>query len=126
MPGARVSGIGGLDAVDLTLSTGEASARVYLHGATVTSFCVEGKELLFVSEQAVFDGKRPIRGGVPLVFPQFGPGERTAAVPHWRHASQRTCARDVRARQARFRSMVLCGRRSGSACPFARRTRLCR
>lgn len=33
-----------------------------------------GEELLFVSEEAVFNGKKAIRGGIPLVFPQFGPG----------------------------------------------------
>lgn len=34
--------------------------------------------MLFVSEEAVFDGKKAIRGGIPLVFPQFGPGAATA------------------------------------------------
>ncbi|CAM9366949.1 unnamed protein product [Phaeothamnion confervicola] len=44
-----------------------------LAGATVTSFkSSDGTELLFVSEKAVFDGKKAIRGGIPLVFPQFG------------------------------------------------------
>lgn len=31
-----------------------------------------GKEQIFVSPGAIFDGKKAIRGGVPLVFPQFG------------------------------------------------------
>ena len=28
---------------------------------------------LFVSKRSVFDGKKAIRGGVPFVFPIFGP-----------------------------------------------------
>ncbi|KAA0184676.1 hypothetical protein HAZT_HAZT002848 [Hyalella azteca] len=42
-------------------------------GATVVSWRVNNQEQLFVSKQSVFDGKRPIRGGIPIVFPQFGP-----------------------------------------------------
>lgn len=31
---------------------------------------VAGHEVLFLSEQAVFNGAKAIRGGIPLVFPQ--------------------------------------------------------
>ena len=45
---------------------------VYLWGATVTSYkAASGQELLFLSSKAVFDGTKPIRGGIPVVFPQF-------------------------------------------------------
>lgn len=48
--------------------------EIYLHGATVTRFCSgKGREILWLSRGAVFDGKKAIRGGIPLVFPQFGP-----------------------------------------------------
>jgi glucose-6-phosphate 1-epimerase len=30
-------------------------------------------ENLFVSKKAIFDGSMPIRGGIPIVFPCFGP-----------------------------------------------------
>jgi len=46
---------------------------VHLHGATITSFFSEGQEILFVSEKSVFDNKKAIRGGIPVVFPNFGP-----------------------------------------------------
>jgi glucose-6-phosphate 1-epimerase len=36
-------------------------ARVYLFGATLTSWQVEGTELIFVSPKAVFDNKKAIR-----------------------------------------------------------------
>jgi glucose-6-phosphate 1-epimerase len=34
-----------------------------------------GQELLFVSEAAVYESGKPIRGGIPLVFPQFSKGK---------------------------------------------------
>lgn len=33
----------------------------------------EPTEHLFVSSKALFDGSRPVRGGIPVVFPCFGP-----------------------------------------------------
>lgn len=50
------------------------SVQVYLYGATVTSWKTsDGVERLFLSTAAVLDGSKPIRGGIPLVFPVFGP-----------------------------------------------------
>ena len=67
-------GPNGQHVVVLTHSSGSA-ARIFLHGATLTSFRDEhGTECLFTSERAVWDARAPIRGGVPLVFPQFGAG----------------------------------------------------
>lgn len=55
--------------VVIQLPTGE-SATVNLHGATVTSWnSADGAERLFLSEKAVFDGSKPIRGGIPICFP---------------------------------------------------------
>lgn len=50
------------------LPTGE-SIVVHLYGATVTSWKSDGQEQLFLSQKAVLDGSKPIRGGIPLVFP---------------------------------------------------------
>lgn len=50
---------------------GGGLGQVYLFGATLTSFrTASSREVLFLSKKAVFDGAKPIRGGVPLVFPQ--------------------------------------------------------
>lgn len=50
-----------------------AKAEVHPFGATVTSFkTAEGREMLFLSRDAKMDGSKAIRGGIPLVFPQFG------------------------------------------------------
>jgi glucose-6-phosphate 1-epimerase len=54
--------------IEASLPTGQ-SVAVNLYGATVTSWKVNGKEHLFVSEKAHLDGSKPIRGGIPLVFP---------------------------------------------------------
>lgn len=58
--------------IELANSEGD-SAQVHLHGATLTSWKCKGQEMLFVSEKAVLDGTKAIRGGIPLVFPNFGP-----------------------------------------------------
>lgn len=64
-------GAGGLETI--VLRHRGASAEIYLFGATVCSYKTSnGNEHIFVSPGAVFDGRKAIRGGVPLVFPQFG------------------------------------------------------
>jgi len=51
------------------LPTGE-SVEVLLYGATVISWkSANGKENLFLSEKAVLDGSKAVRGGIPVVFP---------------------------------------------------------
>lgn len=66
MPGA-----GGLRRLVISHPSG-ASAQLYLHGAHVTSWCPRGgSEWLFVSRAASFSDGTPIRGGIPVVFPQF-------------------------------------------------------
>ncbi|MCL7051307.1 hypothetical protein MKW94_023449 [Papaver nudicaule] len=67
-------GAGNLPKVVLT-STHGSEAEIYLFGGCVTSWKVpSGKDLLFVRPDAVFNGKKPISGGIPHCFPQFGPG----------------------------------------------------
>ena len=49
-----------------------ARARVNVHGAHVTSWIPAGDtERLFVSADSAFTGDKAIRGGVPVIFPQF-------------------------------------------------------
>ncbi|KAJ1386063.1 Glycoside hydrolase-type carbohydrate-binding [Sesbania bispinosa] len=50
-----------------------ASATVSLHGGQVLSWKTErGEELLFCSNKAIFNPPKPVRGGIPICFPQFG------------------------------------------------------
>ena len=66
------SGEGGLPRAVLRTADGEA--HVYLHGAHVTHWQPAGRApVLFMSAHARFAADAPIRGGVPVIFPWFGP-----------------------------------------------------
>lgn len=59
----------------LLIDAPAGSAEIYLHGAHVTSWMPRGsQEVLFVSREAIFDGVKAIRGGIPLCLPWFGSG----------------------------------------------------
>ena len=83
---------GGLPAVQITAPDG-AEAVVTLFGAHLVSWkTAEGRERLFVSRASAMDGQRAIRGGVPVIFPQFnerGPYQRHgyARLNNWRLTS---------------------------------------
>lgn len=63
--------IADLPAVHLRSPDG-AQASILLHGAHVISWMPAGcEEQLYLSPDAVLDGAAPVRGGVPVVFPQF-------------------------------------------------------
>ncbi len=88
----------GLDALRLTGPDG-ASAVIALQGAQVLSWRTpDGRERLYLSEQAVFDGSVPVRGGIPVCFPQFAalgplPKHGFVRTRPWRVATQR-CGND--------------------------------
>jgi glucose-6-phosphate 1-epimerase len=66
----------------LTHSKSGASCQIHAFGATVLSFkTANGKEHLFVSKEAKLDGSKAIRGGIPLVFPIFGPAPQGSTMP---------------------------------------------
>jgi glucose-6-phosphate 1-epimerase len=75
-------------AVQLTAFDG-AQAIVTLYGAHLVSWkSADGRQRLFCSAKSALDGSRAIRGGVPVIFPQFnerGPGMRHgfARVSDW-------------------------------------------
>jgi glucose-6-phosphate 1-epimerase len=65
-------GNGGLPRVILTHASG-SSCEVYLHGAHIASWKnTSGEELFFLSRESWWSNDKPIRGGIPVVFPQFG------------------------------------------------------
>lgn len=65
-------GRGGLPRVTLRHPTG-SGAEIYLYGAHVTSWSdAAGRERLFLSRSSAFERGTPIRGGIPVSFPQFG------------------------------------------------------
>lgn len=79
---------GHLPALRLTCADG-ASALITLFGAQLVSWTTaDGAEQLFCSQRSATDGSRAIRGGVPVIFPQFnerGPIIRHgfARLSHW-------------------------------------------
>lgn len=83
---------GKLPAVQINCADG-AQASVTLYGGHLTSWkSADGRERLFCSARSALDGSRAIRGGVPLIFPQFaerGNGMRHgfARVSTWRLAA---------------------------------------
>lgn len=69
----------GLAAIRLRLACGD-TALVALQGAQLLSWSVRGREQLFLSPHAAHDGHTPIRGGIPVCFPQFN--QRGPLVKH--------------------------------------------
>lgn len=73
----------------VTLSRDDACVKIVPFGAHVVSWVHKGKERLFMSKKAVMDGSKAIRGGIPLVFPQFGrpnealPSHGIARISKW-------------------------------------------
>jgi glucose-6-phosphate 1-epimerase len=70
-PAVVLPGRGGLPKAVLTAVDGDR-AEVYLHGAHVTSWIpAGGGERLFLADRASFEPGAAIRGGMPVIFPQF-------------------------------------------------------
>jgi glucose-6-phosphate 1-epimerase len=68
-----------------------AHAAVFEYGAHVSSWALaNGDERLYLSPKSALDGSAAIRGGVPIIFPQFS---NEGALP--RHGFARTTAWEV-------------------------------
>lgn len=64
----------------LEINTAWSNAEVYLHGAQVTHFQKKNEgPLLFMSQLSRFEEGKPIRAGIPIIFPWFGAREGEAA-----------------------------------------------
>ncbi len=92
IPG-RVSfmeGSGNLPMIEI--KTEWSTAEIYLHGAHVTRFQKRNEPpLLFLSQVSRFDREHPIRGGIPVILPWFGPREGKPA-----HGFARTTAWELK------------------------------
>jgi glucose-6-phosphate 1-epimerase len=72
----------------VSLSNGRTNAKICTYGAHVVEATVEGERLLFLSQQAVFEKGKAIRGGIPVIWPQFSnrgplPSHGFARVRQW-------------------------------------------
>jgi glucose-6-phosphate 1-epimerase len=66
------AGTGGLTCAQIT--TAACTATVYLHGAHLAAWTPAGRPpVLFLSQQSWFEREKPLRGGVPICWPWFGP-----------------------------------------------------
>ena len=58
----------------IAINNGYAKAEISLFGAHVLSYQRHGEPAsIWLSDKAVLDGSKPIRGGIPLCWPWFGP-----------------------------------------------------
>jgi glucose-6-phosphate 1-epimerase len=84
----------GTPAVKLNGPQGTSAVVSLLGGQLLSWISADGRERLFLSEKAVFDGSVPIRGGVPVCFPQFAnqgelPKHGLLRTRQWEVSSQR-------------------------------------
>jgi glucose-6-phosphate 1-epimerase len=85
----QATGMNGLPTLLLSHPSG-ASAELYLYGAHLTSWVpAGGEEALFLSRAAKIGAGQAIRGGVPVIFPQFAqrgplPKHGFARLQDWR------------------------------------------
>ncbi len=68
--------------VKVLVSIAGTTGELYLQGAQVTAWSPPGGgPVLFARPDSAFAPGRPIRGGIPVIFPWFGPHARLAAAP---------------------------------------------
>ena len=87
----------------LEFSNNKSHLKLTLQGAHIFDFQVKGKDpLLFLSETAVFKKGVPIRGGIPICWPWFGPHPSDKRLPNhgfarillWEHQSTECISED--------------------------------
>jgi D-hexose-6-phosphate mutarotase len=76
-----IEGPGGLPRLDI--ATPAATAQAYLHGAHLVRWQPSHAQapVLWMSEHSLWQDGKPIRGGVPICFPWFGPHPSTPSAP---------------------------------------------
>ncbi len=67
----------------LEIENAHATASISLLGAQVLAFKPkhDGRERLFISDKAIMDGSKPVRGGIPVCWPWFGAHKGNTAYP---------------------------------------------
>ena len=78
---------GGL--VKAAISLDGVVGELYLQGAQVTTWRLRDEQpVLFTSPKSAFAPGRAIRGGIPIIFPWFGPSRHAPTAPQ--HGFTRT------------------------------------
>lgn len=66
----------------LKVSTPACQALVHLHGAQVAQWQPNGQApVIWLSERSWMSPDKPIRGGIPVIFPWFGPSAAGRSLP---------------------------------------------
>jgi glucose-6-phosphate 1-epimerase len=66
----------------LTVKNKFAEADICVYGAQITSFRPHNsKDILWMSSESSFEVGKPIRGGIPVCFPWFGPHKTDSSKP---------------------------------------------
>jgi glucose-6-phosphate 1-epimerase len=77
--------------VKARISLGGVTGELYLQGGQVTAWQPpDERPVLFTSPNSAFAPGKAIRGGIPIIFPWFGPSRHTPAAPQ--HGFARTAA----------------------------------
>jgi len=75
--------------VKAAISLDGMAGELYLQGAHLTAWQPPGEQpVLFTSPKSLFAPGRAIRGGIPIIFPWFGPSRHATAAPQ--HGFART------------------------------------
>ena len=93
-PSTETIDFNGIEALRLNGPGGSSAIISKLGGQVLSWISPDGRERLFLSEKAVFDGSVPIRGGIPVCFPQFSdlgdlPKHGFLRTREWQVGSQR-------------------------------------
>jgi glucose-6-phosphate 1-epimerase len=92
--------------VKVAVSRAGITGELYLQGAHVTAWQPAGaRPVIFTSSRAVFAPGKPIRGGVPVIFPWFGPHPTDPAQPQ--HGVARTASWELDAVEPRAEGVAL-------------------
>lgn len=77
------------------IDTPKCSGSFFLLGAHIAEFQPKSQHqpILFMSKEAVYEVGKPIRGGIPICFPWFGPNKSDSSAPA--HGTVRTVVWDV-------------------------------
>jgi len=107
-----LTGKGGLPLI--RVESANSTAEIYPLGAHITRFQRRNEPpLLFMSDASEFEVGKPIRGGVPVIFPWFGPRDGMPA-----HGFARSAVWDIRASQVLADGSVMIHFRLPTEDPF--------
>ena len=77
--------------VKAAISLDGVTGELFLYGAQLTAWRPsDERPVLFTSPNSAFARGRAIRGGIPIIFPWFGPSRHAPAAPQ--HGFARTAA----------------------------------